>query len=140
MWEPCVSACKSNRVPVFIDLDALAAKNPPDRVKALKEDYSRSSITSNQKRAIEAAKSTAELEKALESLIDERGSPGGHPATPGTPILQPTDERRGTGSHYTPRSLTEPIVRHALEPAFQRLGDDAKPEDILDLKVCDPAM
>ena len=34
------------------------------------------------------------------------------------PLLQPTDERRRTGSHYTPRSLTAPIVQHALEPAF----------------------
>jgi hypothetical protein len=31
-------------------------------------------------------------------------------------------------------------VRHALEPAFERLGPDATPEQILDLKVCDPAM
>ena len=54
--------------------------------------------------------------------------------------MQPTDERRRTGSHYTPRSLTEPIVRHALEPAFERIGPDAKPEDVLALKVCDPAM
>jgi hypothetical protein len=54
--------------------------------------------------------------------------------------LQPTDERRRTGSHYTPRSLTEPIVRHALEPALERLGPDATPEQVLALKVCDPAM
>lgn len=54
--------------------------------------------------------------------------------------MQPTDERRRTGSHYTPRSLTEPIVRHALEPAFERIGADAKPDDVLALKVCDPAM
>jgi hypothetical protein len=54
--------------------------------------------------------------------------------------LQPTDERRRTGSHYTPRELTEPIVRHALESAFERLGPDATPEQILDLRVCDPAM
>ena len=45
---------------------------------------------------------------------------------PGTPLLQPTDERRRTGSHYTPRSLTEPIVQHALEPAFERIGPDAQ--------------
>ena len=31
-------------------------------------------------------------------------------------------------------------MRHALEPAFERLGPDAKPEDVLTLKVCDPAM
>ncbi len=54
--------------------------------------------------------------------------------------MQPTDERRRTGSHYTPRSLTAPIVEHALEPALTRLGPDARPEDVLDLKVCDPAM
>jgi hypothetical protein len=58
----------------------------------------------------------------------------------GSPILQPTDERRRTGSHYTPRSLTAPIVKHALEPAFDRLGSDATPEQVLELKVCDPAM
>ena len=31
-------------------------------------------------------------------------------------------------------------MRHALEPAFERLGPDATPEQVLDLKVCDPAM
>ena len=37
-------------------------------------------------------------------LVDERGSPGAAQLSPpGTPLLQPTDERRRTGSHYTPR-------------------------------------
>jgi hypothetical protein len=72
--------------------------------------------------------------------VDERGSPGAYTAPPGTPLLQPTDERRRTGSHYTPRSLTEPIVRHALKPAFEGIGEDARPEEVLSLKVCDPAM
>ena len=31
-------------------------------------------------------------------------------------------------------------MRHALEPAFERLGPDAKPQEVLCLKVCDPAM
>ena len=81
-----------------------------------------------------------ELAAALDPIVDERASPKKHEIAAGTPILQPTDERRRTGSHYTPRSLTEPIVRHALEPAFERLGPNATPEQILDLKVCDPAM
>src|SRR5262249_40584297 len=55
-------------------------------------------------------------------------------------ILQPSDERRRSGSHYTPRSLTGPIVRKALEPVLKRLGERPTPEQILDLKVCDPAM
>ena len=73
-------------------------------------------------------------------MVDERGSPKKRVAASGTPILQPTGERRRTGSHYTPRSLTAPIVKYALEPAFARLGPDATPDQVLDLKVCDPAM
>ena len=55
-------------------------------------------------------------------------------------VFQPSDERRTSGSHYTPRSLTEPIVRTTLQPILARLGDQPTPEQILDLKVCDPAM
>ena len=51
--------------------------------------------------------------------------------------LQPGAERRNSGSHYTPRSLTEPIVRRTLEPL---LGDQPTAAQILDLRVCDPAM
>src|SRR5207249_8723811 len=54
--------------------------------------------------------------------------------------LQPTEERRRSGSHYTPRSLTQPIVATTFRPIFDRLGEQATPEQILDLKVCDPAM
>jgi len=47
-----------------------------------------------------------------------------------------TDRRKATGSFYTPRSLTEYIVRRTLAP----LVHDAEPERILDLRVLDPAM
>lgn len=63
-----------------------------------------------------------------------------HVLRAGDLLLQPTEERRRSGSHYTPRSLTEPIVRTTLRPVFERLGDQATPDQILDLKVCDPAM
>ena len=60
-------------------------------------------------------------------------------------ILQPSEERRRSGSHYTPRSLTGPIVRDTLEPILDRLRREAagpmpRPEQILDLCICDPAM
>jgi type I restriction-modification system DNA methylase subunit len=59
-------------------------------------------------------------------------------------LLQPSEERRRSGSHYTPRALTEPIVRTTLEPILARLrgadGRQPQPAQILDLKVCDPAM
>ncbi len=43
---------------------------------------------------------------------------------------------------YTPRELTEPIVRTTLQPQLDMLGKGTTPtaEHILGLKVCDPAM
>jgi hypothetical protein len=131
---------KNNRTPVYVDLAALLAAKPGDRLKMLKEGAHRSQVPTKVEKAVKEAKDQSGLELALESLVDERASPNKQVQPQGATILQPTDERRRTGSHYTPRSLTEPIVRHALEPAFARLGPDATPEQVLDLKVCDPAM
>ena len=135
-----IKAGKHNRTPVFVDLERLLAAKGKDRIKFLKEEADRSQLSPNVGKAVEAAQTVADLVAALDPIVDERGSPKKHEIASGTPIMQPTDERRRTGSHYTPRSLTEPIVRYALEPAFERLGPDATPEQILDLKVCDPAM
>ena len=55
-------------------------------------------------------------------------------------------DRRSTGTHYTPRTLTEPIVRHTLEPLCYDGPAEGKPEDewelrsaeeLLALNVCD---
>jgi hypothetical protein len=135
-----IRAGKNNRTPVFVDLDALAAAKGKDRIKFLKEEANRGQLSANVTRAVEQARTADDLAAALDPIVDERGSPMRRAVPAGTPILQPTDERRRTGSHYTPRSLTEPIVRHALAPAFARLGTDALPEAVLSLKVCDPAM
>lgn len=134
-----IKAGKNNRTPVFVALDELLARKGKDRIKDLKENVGRS-LTAAQAKPVEAAATVEDLAAALDGIVDERGSPRHVVSSPGAPILQPTDERRRTGSHYTPRNLTQPIVAHALEPAFERLGPDATPEQILDLKVCDPAM
>jgi hypothetical protein len=134
-----IKAGKHNRTPVFVDLAALAAKPGRDREKFLKEAADRGQLPARVASPLAAASDPAALAEALRPIVDERGSPHG-PVPPGTPLLQPTDERRRTGSHYTPRTLTEPIVRHALEPAFARIGPDATPEAVLALKVCDPAL
>ena len=55
-------------------------------------------------------------------------------------MLQPGEERRRTGSHYTPRWLSEKVVQRTLEPILACLGEDRTPEQILSLKICDPAM
>lgn len=135
-----IRAGKNHRTPVFVDLDALLAKKRKDRIKDLKETAGRSQLSAAQSKAIEAAPSIDELAAAFAGIVDERGSPRHRIAAAGTPILQPTDERRRSGSYYTPRSLTAPIVKHALEPAFERLGPNATPDEVLDLKCCDPAM
>jgi hypothetical protein len=130
---------KNDKVPVFVDLTELIGLKGSERQKHLKDSYD-IKLPDKVVKAVAAAKTEAELEAALKPRVDERASPGAMLSAPGAPLLQPTDERRRTGSHYTPRTLTEPIVRHALEPAFERLTPDAKPDEVLALKVCDPAM
>ena len=117
-----IKAGKNNRTPVFVDLDELLGRNGKNRIKYLKEDSGRAQLSASQVRLIEAARSVEDLASALDSLVDERAAPRHRVAPVGTPILQPTGERRSTGSHYTPRSLTGPIVKFALEPAFDRLA------------------
>lgn len=134
-----IKAGKNNKTPVFVALDGLLAKKGKDRIKDLKENVGRA-LTPAQGKPVEDAKTIEDLAAALDGIVDERGSPKKRIVASGTPILQPTGERRRTGSHYTPRSLTAPIVKYALEPAFARLGLDATPEQVLELKVCDPAM
>jgi hypothetical protein len=135
-----IKAGKNNRTPVFVDLDMLLASKGKNRIKYLRENSGRGQISASHAKAIEGARSVEDLVSALDSLVDERAAPRHRIAPVCTPILQPTSERRSTGSHYTPRSLTAPIVKFALEPAFDRLGADATPEQLLDLNVCDPAM
>ena len=88
--------------------------------------------------AIRNARTEADLAAALDRLIDRRLTPAPVPA--GSLVFQPSPERRRTGSHYTPQSLTGPIVTKALEPILRRLGPDPTPEALLALKICDPAM
>ena len=46
------------------------------------------------------------------------------------------ERRKATGSFYTPRSLTEYLVRRSLAP----LVHDASPDQVLTLRLVDPAM
>lgn len=57
-------------------------------------------------------------------------------------------DRRSTGTHYTPRSLTEPIVQYTLEPLVYVGPAEGKPKgewklksakELLELKICDMA-
>lgn len=75
----------------------------------------------------------------------------------GEPIVYPSgsfavvlgDERSKTGAHYTPKVLTEKIVHTTLEPVVYVGVAEGVPQEewklrssseLLDLKICDPAM
>ncbi|QDM27076.1 N-6 DNA methylase [Tardiphaga sp. vice304] len=135
--ERMIALRDEKKLPNFIGLDELMAQKPGDRQKWLKERGIK--LSAKQGNGVKDAHDITEVIEAFGSLVDERASPKATPIGPGVPYLQPTEERRRSGSHYTPRSLTEPIVRHALEPAFVRLTDKASPEAVLSLKVLDPA-
>jgi N-6 DNA Methylase len=122
---------------VVVDLDALLAISPDKRAKAL-ADLEVAKLTDRETQGLKAAGSVGELSEALAKKVDRDATPELVPA--GLPVLQPTDERRRSGSHYTPRSLTQPIVAETLRPILERLGPKTRPEQILGLKVLDPAM
>lgn len=135
--EPMIALRDEKKLPTFIGVDSLLAQKPTERQKWLKERSIK--LSTKQMAAVKQAQDVATLLAGLGSAIDLRASPKGEPLSAEAPYLQPTEERRRSGSHYTPRSLTEPIVRHALEPAFERMGPEAGPEAVLALLVCDPA-
>jgi hypothetical protein len=78
-------------------------------------------------------------EAALVALEGGKAS-GTERAGAGRLVLQPGTERRRTSSHYTPRSLSEPIVRRTLEPLLAAMKPLPTAKGILELKICDPAM
>ena len=136
-----IRAGKNDRTPVFVDVAALTAKKGSERAKFLKEEADRGSLDrqgrqgarggdgcGRRRRGAAADRRRARLARAARSRRRARRCCS-RPTSAGAPAAT---TRRA--------SLTEPIVRHALEPAFERLGPDATPEEVLDLKVCDPAM
>ena len=127
---------KSKGAPVALNLDDLLSASGENRLKLIRE-RSDNKLTGEVAEAVKTADTLDSLLAALERRIARNASPG--PLPPGSLVLQPTDERRRTGSHYTPRSLTEPIVHKTLEPILKRLGDNPAPQQILDLKIADIA-
>lgn len=78
--------------------------------------------------------------------IDTFGYPVVIPA--GSVYVTAGTDRRSSGTHYTPRSLTEPIVQYTLEPLVYEGPAEGTPKDkwklkspkeLLDLKICDMA-
>ena len=141
-----IKAAKKHGAPATINVEELLAEAPTKRAKWLRDRTDRK-LTPTVNKAVQQVDSESGyaidgLHAALDTVVDKNATPDLVPT--GAMVLQPSQERRRSGSHYTPRELTEPIVRIALEPIFDRLQQEAggppRPEQILDLKVCDPAM
>ena len=143
-------------------LEELQARGEKDLVKFLKE---------------ETGRSEAAIKKAMKTLFDTQAVSRFRSACQGDeaqwlrvqpfaglvrldsfgyPVVIPMGcvfvtegtDRRSSGTHYTPRSLTEPIVQYTLEPLVYVGPAEGVPKDqwklksareLLDLKVCDMA-
>jgi hypothetical protein len=130
---------KNGGVPAspVISLDLLLAIPAKDRTKWIKENAD-TEMTGEADKRLKTAATVDDLLVALEKRIDRHATPA--PVANGGLVLQPGDERRRSGSHYTPRSFTQPIVRKTLEPILQRFGEQPTPTQILELKICDIAV
>lgn len=90
-------------------------------------------------RGISEARNAQERHAALALLaVKHEGQPLAR--GPGVLVLRPRGTTESSTSHYTPRSLCQPLVANALDPLIRSLGEKPSPDEILSLKVCDPAM
>ncbi len=121
---------------IVVDLNALIAVQGAKRSAWLKEQ-AECDLSGASAKQLQDAGSAEDLVAALGRRVSPQTP---HPLAPGALFLQPGEERRRSGSHYTPRELTEPIVRTTLQPVLEALGERPTPAQILELKVCDPAM
>jgi hypothetical protein len=136
---------------IVINVVALLDAKANDRAKLLKE-WANCELSGSAIKAVKEAKTVEELLAGLERRISKR-TPNLLPV--GTLYLQPTEERRRSGSHYTPRKLTQPIVETTFRPVYEAikptvetalqtvlegLGNQPSSEQLLNLKVCDLAM
>ena len=115
-----------------------------NRVKWLKSHAELTFNTSKTEKAlVKLLESATSEEELFEVLKYKRSGRGSEYLVKGSLYLQPGEERRKTGSHYTPRSLSQPVIAKALNPQLSRIKKQPKEKwaaAILRLKVCDPAM
>lgn len=132
-----IRAAKRQGAPASINLNSLLGVAADKRVEWLAKQTDQK-LNGQAAEALKRAVTVDDVLAALDRRIARHITP--HPVPKGAMIFQPSPERRRSGSHYTPRSLTGPIVQAALAPILKNLGERPRPEQILALKVCDPAM
>ena len=116
-----------------VDLEALLARPGDARLAFLRD-----AIGLEPRGKTGAAIAAATTLEALAAALSRRASPAQPDLIPaGARYLQPGEERRRLGAHYTTREITRLMVHRALAPL---LRPDQTPEAILALRICDPAM
>ncbi|MHC0068529.1 type IIL restriction-modification enzyme MmeI, partial [Nostoc sp. UIC 10890] len=123
-------------VTVVVSVGDILKTKVGERAKYLK-DVAGCEITGKSLTELKDARTAEDVVAALGRKVSPK-TPSLMPV--GSLYLQPGEERRRSGSHYTPRALTEPIVKETLRPILSALGENPTPEQILELKVCDLAM
>ncbi|MGU2543061.1 Eco57I restriction-modification methylase domain-containing protein [Pseudomonas aeruginosa] len=137
--------------------DALADElSGADAIKrsasAIRRDLGRAIDAAEANRLLTACGGDEALrDRALPFFHLLRTDPWGYPLVypEGAFIVTTGSDRRETGTHYTPKSLTETIVTETLTPiAYVGPAEGLlrtewtlkSPAELLDLKICDPAM
>ena len=117
---------KTHGAPVTINLEALLAE-PGDKRAKWFADVADLKLTAKETAALKTAKTPEDAVSAFAGKQAKAVTP--NIVASGSMVLQPSDERRRSGSHYTPRALTNPIVEKALAPILKQLGDNPKPSN-----------
>ena len=138
---------------VEVLIDALSGADAVKRGSgAIRKDLERSGDAAQTNRLLTVCAGDEELrDRALPFLNLLRTDPWGYPLIypEGAFIVTTGSDRRETGAHYTPKSLTERIVETTLEPVAYVGPVEGLPREqwglrsaaeLLDLKICDPAM
>lgn len=153
-----VSPCESPAVAIkiknkkgvakyWVEPESLLARPVGGREKWLKDECGfDTTVAKKIKKALDdvGKKKVGDQNAAIEALLPltagKKGLAHEQRANIGQYVLQPGSERRRSGTQYTPRALTEPIVRRTLEPLLLCLGENPSADQLLELKICDPAM
>ena len=144
------------------ELERLKGQGEDKLIEVLKEETNRSENAL--RKALDPALETEEINRLRaacgnDDTLFKRARPFARiirDDTFGRPVVIPKGgvyvtagtDRRSSGTHYTPRSLTEPIVQYTLEPLVYSGPADGiakeewklrSPRQLLDLKICDMA-
>jgi hypothetical protein len=135
-------AVRLGKFGVWVESEAARAMATPERTRFLKETcgLNPGPVQALEKALKAATDDVAAVDALAAHAMGRKSDAPRHRAEAGQLVLQPGEERRRTASHYTPRSLTEKVVRRTLEPLLACLGPERTPDQILQLKICDPAM